>query len=777
MPQIGAPLEATSPSTQAMATGIAAPSLVFQPGGTRAANTYVTEALLQQACTPAAGMNGSFPIYVDLTLSSDAYAAGGALALGASTSLLGVVNQTNGVVPALSTAFTLTPPAELRDVALSCTLAGTVFTSSPKVFRVSGQGSVACGASATLYAVAAAGAKLFLDGHASLGDGTHKVVSVGAAGTLAIYVAPGAALNAAALSITAGGAVTIFASPGSTIATSYIGMTGVTIVGGGGGGSGPVLDVYAATLLALETGLSTVAAESFSASRFYCNFSNVTLPSGAYSVGVISEWVGDPTAAIPAAVTLAAGVTWTQFPTTMRAVYFHSPTAPTGAVWSGQDIACELVDALVSAPSTISHPLIDVSSQTLVFDLRGVSQVSGTAGVGTSGVIDMVTLGAGYSVTINLYDGSGLGAFAFGAQLLAYAAAHAGSLVINRYSEASTVDASLLAYVVDFVPPATNLLFQPGGTKGPGVYTDEASLLSACQPIRAPKTVWLDFSFVGDAYSTIGVWNLGPLTTLRGLLNQTNGAYPVLSLDGGQMSAPVEISDFQLSPVNTGAAFTSAPPKLTISGNTSFDPNTGAYLYSATPGATTILVIRDTATLNGGTPPSIVVPTGALMDVLVLDFAELLTGGIAVTGAGVIGVEAALGTTIDPSYFSATGVTIRYQGRPTVTTTTSAAVHQIDSVYGIQARADTTTHPVSFKLPSVANIQDGFECYTSLDVSTGANPMTVVVNGTASEQLKDPQTGQLLPTATAWSTAPLGNRANTRVMWKWYKAGNFWASY
>lgn len=453
MPNIAAPLAPTNAAAQAIGCGIPAPSIVFQPGGTTGGNIYATEALLAQIIQPSFGMNGQFPVYLDFTANSDAYTASANMSFGPHAVLTGIVNQTSGAVPALTTAHTLVAPAEIRDVHLACTLAGTVFTANPKWLRLSGKTTLTCASGTTLYTVASSGFALYLDGASTLGDGTHTVLTVGASGGLTINVAAGATLAAAAFSITSGGAVTINAAPGATVASSYIGMTGVTIVGGGGGGgggAGPVLDVYPTNLTTLETGLATVAAESFGVSRFYCNFGHVTLPSGSYSIGAISEWTGDPTASALPEITFAAGATWSQFPTRMEAVYFLSPPTPTGAVWSAQDITCELVNAFVSSANTISHPLIDVSNHALVFDLRGVSQVSGTAGVGTSGVIDMVTLGAGYSVVINLYDASIVGPLAFGAQLLAYAAANPGSLVINKYSRGATVtDPLLYAYVVD----------------------------------------------------------------------------------------------------------------------------------------------------------------------------------------------------------------------------------------------------------------------------------------------------------------------------------------
>src|ERR1700684_3471455 len=126
MPVIGQPLEATSPSTQAMATGIAAPEITFRPGGGRKANVYTTEPLLQQACTAAAGMDGPFTVHLDTGLASGTYTAGGDLALGANTALVGVLQSGSGAVPQFVTAFTLSPLTEVRDVTLFCTIAGTV---------------------------------------------------------------------------------------------------------------------------------------------------------------------------------------------------------------------------------------------------------------------------------------------------------------------------------------------------------------------------------------------------------------------------------------------------------------------------------------------------------------------------------------------------------------------------------------------------------------------------------------------------------------------------
>ena len=86
MPKIAAKISSTNDATQAMTTGLAAPSIVWQPGGTRAFNVYPAENLLQNACTDATvGMNGPFPVYLDLSLNSDAYTAGGDLNLGAAT--------------------------------------------------------------------------------------------------------------------------------------------------------------------------------------------------------------------------------------------------------------------------------------------------------------------------------------------------------------------------------------------------------------------------------------------------------------------------------------------------------------------------------------------------------------------------------------------------------------------------------------------------------------------------------------------------------------------
>lgn len=776
MPNIAAAFESTNPSAQAVGCGIPAPAIVFQPGGTRAANVYTTEALLAQIVTAAFGMNGPFPVYLDFTANSDAYTASGTLSFGGHATVIGVVNPSNGALPALTTAHTIAPPSEIRDVALACTLAGTVFTSAPKALRLSGQTTLTCASGTTLYAAAAAGYKLFVADTATLGDGTHAVVSLGASGAVALYVGPAATLNAAAFAITAGGALTIYAAPGASIDASYIGMSGVTIVGGGGGGggvTGPALDVYAATLTALETGLATASAESFAVSRFYCNFGAITLPSGSYNPGLMSDWIADPTAATVPAVTLAAGVTLTHFPYRLRGVALKSSASPTGAVFSGATVYCELVNGSITSAASLSHPILDVSSETATIDLRGASQIAGTSGVHTSGIIDMVTPASGFTVVVNLYDAASVGVASFGSALLTYAGAHSGSLRIVRYSSASQVlDPLLLPFVVEagVGMPAPSVVFQPGGTaNGNNLVTNEASLNHVAATADGPVTVFVDLSQSSDVYSTAAAITLGSSYTLCGVLDQSDGQVPNLTL-AFQIGPPTEIRDVVLDSSVSGSAFTSSPTFLRISGQSQV---AGSTLFHVTTGNQCLLLLEDLALLNSG---AITVDSGATMTVYVAAMATLAAGAITVTSGGSLVIytwgTGVGGVGVDRSYFGATGVSVvdLTTAAPLSATNTGATVTHLNPPAKTLV-AVTNSAGVIAKLPAVASIPDGWDVVTVLE--TGGNALTVEVDGASSEQLRDPVTGAL---GTSWSTAASGNLANTVVVWRWRATHKIWSS-
>ncbi len=232
---IASPFSPSNPTGQAICAGVAAPSLVWQPGGTSGAlaNTFTTEALLQQACTTTAGMAGSFPVYVDFSHHSDAYTAAGALSLGSATRLIGMVNQSSGNIPALTTSFTLSPLLQIHDIALQCRVSSTAFTSNPYLCTISGQSIVTCESGSNLYEAPDFGGfnnyQLFLQDEAVLGDGTNPVITVGSSGYMNVYVKDFAQLKAGAIAVESGGVLIINAQPSTLIDPSYGSIDGVTI--------------------------------------------------------------------------------------------------------------------------------------------------------------------------------------------------------------------------------------------------------------------------------------------------------------------------------------------------------------------------------------------------------------------------------------------------------------------------------------------------------------------------------------------------------------------
>jgi hypothetical protein len=256
---LGQPIEATNPAAQALCAGIAAPAITFRPGGVRKANVYTTEPLLQQACTAAAGMDGPFPVNIDLSLASDTYTAAGNLNLGASSALVGLVNPATGLAPTINTAFTLTAPTLIRDLTLACTFTGQVFTTAPMALLVAGESAVTCAAGTTLYTANAPGFNVTILDDASFGDGANPCIPITAAGAVTVVLRGFTNLlaNAFGATIPAGGTLQIFADPTSMIDSSYETLVGCTITVLGAGVNLPALPVDGTYELVVAGGVGT----------------------------------------------------------------------------------------------------------------------------------------------------------------------------------------------------------------------------------------------------------------------------------------------------------------------------------------------------------------------------------------------------------------------------------------------------------------------------------------------------------------------------------------
>lgn len=226
----------------------APPTLVFKPGVTFSNNGPVRQnvftspnssgtdgLVLLQDILQGQGFFPTVPVYssqieFDFSSNSDAFVLTANLNLGANCTVKGIVDQTNGVVPTLSTStFTIVPLLEIKNLNLIAqATSGSTFTATPGSITFSGQTTITSSTGFPLYTIASGVSVTVLRDTATLGDGTHPVVNV-TGGTLNIIMFDGSALEAGAIN-RAGGAVVIDSySPGASIDSSYVGAAGFTI--------------------------------------------------------------------------------------------------------------------------------------------------------------------------------------------------------------------------------------------------------------------------------------------------------------------------------------------------------------------------------------------------------------------------------------------------------------------------------------------------------------------------------------------------------------------
>ncbi len=214
--------------------------------------------------------------------------------------------------------------------------------------------------------------------------------------------------------------------------------------------------------------------------------------------------------------------------------------------------------------------------------------------------------------------------------------------------------------------------FQPGGTAGLNVYTDQTSLSSALSSMSLSNRVYFDFSQNSDTYTATGGIVLGSSggVTLVGVINPSNGAVPTFNIAATPSASigpvPIEIRDLLLTIDGTDSneLFSIQPTFLRLTGQTNITGTApgvgwGWVVFSGT----SVLSLEDQASIGGGAGFVIEVASGATQQVNVSS--TPLNGGYSITAGafdinagGFVDIYCQRANQIDPSYFNTTGVTV-----------------------------------------------------------------------------------------------------------------------
>jgi hypothetical protein len=144
-----------------------------------------------------------------------------------------------------------------------------------------------------------------------------------------------------------------------------------------------------------------------------------------------------------------------------------------------------------------------------------------------------------------------------------------------------------------------------------------------------------------------------------------------------------------------------------------------------------------------------------------------------ISSAGSYAINADESSHVDSSYAPSTSY-IALQSNinnVTVDTTVSTIVDVVPPT--VNYRADTSEGTVAYQFPNVATVPfNGWGFWVWIMVSSGTNPITFTVNGSASERLMNPDTG--VYQGTPWSSATSGSVQGRRIWVEWSSTENAW---
>jgi hypothetical protein len=232
--KIASGFQSTSPSTQAVTLGLPADAITFQPSGTTAGGTYATLALLEQATRGAAnGVRGPKTVACDFSSVANTFSMTGNRDLGSNTTLRGLSNPATGVIPTLVVSGTIASLAGILDLRLFVEdTASDMLVTEPPIFEVSGFASIEQNATASSLCTINGRSSFFLRDGALMSGGTGGkfLVTVGATGSLTIYVDDYANLADGAVQNPSGGTCTVFASPTATIGSAILADPNINVI-------------------------------------------------------------------------------------------------------------------------------------------------------------------------------------------------------------------------------------------------------------------------------------------------------------------------------------------------------------------------------------------------------------------------------------------------------------------------------------------------------------------------------------------------------------------
>jgi hypothetical protein len=229
-----------------------------------------------------------------------------------------------------------------------------------------------------------------------------------------------------------------------------------------------------------------------------------------------------------------------------------------------------------------------------------------------------------------------------------------------------------------------DVTFQPGGTIGPGIYTNQNSLTGVLSTQQSSNRVYLDFSQNSDTYTATGNIGIGSGqgdVTIIGVINTSNGLAPTFVAPSTAnyqiLPTPIEVRDVLLVGYGSGGGelFDSYQPLfLRFTGQTSItDPsgNSGGWVVQSPN--TCVLCLEDQSSIGDGTNFVVEIETGATQQVNVtsqplLGGYSVLANAFNVNTGGALVIYCQSTNQIDPSYFSATGVTVHVQPSPSIVT-------------------------------------------------------------------------------------------------------------
>jgi hypothetical protein len=200
------------------------------------------------------------------------------------------------------------------------------------------------------------------------------------------------------------------------------------------------------------------------------------------------------------------------------------------------------------------------------------------------------------------------------------------------------------------------ITFQPSGTAESNVFTTEASLNTAVSGAFGPQTVYLDFSAVSGFYTATGNINLG--TYVIGTNYGSNSTFLSTSHQITSGSS-IEFRDVSISNF-TGPMLTSSTQFVRLTGILTISCNDTNFVWVPST-SSSVLDVYGNSTVGNGTNAIVQINTTKTLNVNLYDSAVLTASALTIVGSGAVNLNIySAAVSIDPSYFTLSGVTIKY---------------------------------------------------------------------------------------------------------------------